>query len=698
MLEKMKAYIDSFEEITILVDKDIVGDKKQFYLLDKQKKIKLDILRVLEEYAFFKYIVKNIPSLMLHKEYYIVDNDKNKCLLRSGSIIREKKFDEIFQYDGPLGVEYHKEMSVFRVWTPVAKEVEVEFYHNDEKLRFPFRYTARGLWECCVDGDLEGYGYLLFVRVFEEFKCIRDPYALSSAANGKYNYIIDLNKLYKMKYPKPEFSGRYTDAVIYEASVRDFTYCLKDKYQGTFLGMTENNPTKKGEPTGIAYIASLGITHLQLLPIFDFGGVDDVKKNSKYNWGYNPEQYFVPCGWYSVNPEDPYSRINELLELVDTCHKYGIRVNMDVVFNHVYKYEEFAFDHLVPGYNYRIGADGMMSNASFCGNDFASERYMCSKFICDALDYYANVFHISGFRFDLMGLLDIRTLKNAYTRLKKIEPNIMVYGEGWNMNNPLPDEERPHMFNHLKIPQYAFFNDRFRDFVRGSQSSRIPGYAFGGGKGLFDLSHIVLGSCLDYFKFKEPTQSVNYVECHDNYTFYDYGKTYLGTEEPKIKDAARLALSIVLISQGIPFIHAGEEFLRTKQGVENSYNTKDAVNKIDYARRDKYSDMVQMVRDLIEIRKKHDCLRFSTAEEIKRYVHPLEGLMDFHTFAYLLEGKGYNLYIVIKNDTQPREVELGNDILIFNGKCGCEIKLDKFVLDTPGVYVFKEVKKNGICR
>lgn len=687
MLEKMKAYIDSFEEITILVDKDINRRYKTFYLLDDNEKIQLEVKHCEEEYSFFKYVVSTIDRICLRKDYYIVDNDDNKCLLRSGSVIRTQAFETRYKYDGPLGCEYKKDKTTFRVWSPVAKEIFVELYHNDITTSIPFVYKDKGLWECEVNKDIEGYGYMLSVRVFEDFKKIPDPYAFSSSANGEYNYVIDFNKLYKMKYKKPDFSGVYTDAIIYEASIRDFTYYLNNENQGTFLGMIENNLTKTA-PTGIAYIASLGVTHLQLLPIFDFGGVDDINKDSQYNWGYNPEQYFVPCGWYSKNPNDPYSRINELLMLVDECHKYGIRVNMDVVFNHVYKFEEFALDFLVPGYNYRVGLDGKMSNASFCGNDFASERYMCSRFICDALDYYAKIFNMSGFRFDLMGLLDINTLNNAHKRLVKIDPNIILYGEGWNMNNPLPNEKRPHMFNHHKVPQYSFFNDKFRDFMRGSQFEHSPGYAFGTDKSLYDLYHLIFGSCLDYFKFNQPVQSLNYVECHDNYTFYDYGKTYLKLQDEKIFDASRLALSIVIISLGIPFIHAGEEFYRSKQGVENSYNTKDEINKIDYSRRDKYIDMVNTTRDLISIRKQYGLFRTSNINSLKDKLHILEGLVDKNTFAYMMEDV-CPIYVIIKNDYLIKTIDIDGIIMIFDGYKKCEIKKEKYEIRKPGVYIFK---------
>lgn len=692
MLEKLMAYIDSFEEITILAAKDMDLENVEFFLVENENRIRLDIIRVHEEERNYKFVAKFIDDIILHNEYYIQDNKGNYTLLRSGSIIRCPKFDELFKYDGPLGVEYSKRKTVFRVWSPVAKEILLELINGEEKAMYPFYYKDKGLWECELKGDYEGYGYLFHVRVFEDFKCINDPYAKASSANGKYNYIIDLNKLYKMKYKKPTFSGDYTDAIIYEASIRDFTYYLNNENRGSFLGLVEDHKTKSGESTGLNYISSLGVTHLQLLPIFDFGGVDDIYKNDLYNWGYNPEQYYVPCGWYSKNPNDPYLRINELLELVDECHKRGLRVIMDVVFNHVYKYEEFPFDYLVPGYYYRVGNDGMMSNASFCGNDLASERYMASRFIIDCLEYYAKVFNMSGFRFDLMGLLDINTLNKAAIRLRQIDESIMLYGEGWNMNNPLPNELRPHMYNHAKIPDYAFFNDRFRDFIRGSQFEHVAGFAFNSGKSLFDLYHVVLGSCLDYYKFKSPYQSVNYVECHDNYTFYDFGKTYLRLDEKKVLDACRLALEIVIISQGIPFIHGGEEFFRTKQGVENSYNTKDLINQIDYDRRDQYLDMVNTVRDLIAIRKEYDVLKAKSALEIKISVHMLEGLIDNNTFSYVLRCEKYNLFVIIKNDDDSKLIELEDATMIFDGYHRCDKKINQIVLNAPGVYLFKGEK------
>ena len=689
MIGKIEAYVDSFKEITILLDKAEFSENKSFRLIDRNNTvINLELINYWEEYEFYKFIAKN-PDVILHEEYFVVDEKDNRGLLRSGAVVRDPLFDEYFSYDGPLGMEYSKKRTIFRIWSPVAKGIYIEVNKNGENIRYDLVYSKRGLWSVEIFGDFECAIYAIYVKVFDEYRRIKDPYALSSTANGEYNYIVDVNKFYKMKYPKPKFSGVYTDAVIYEASVRDFTYYLDDDQRGTFLGLLENRPTEGG-PTGIEYIKSLGITHLQILPVFDFAEVDDLNKDKKYNWGYNPEQYFVPSGWYSKNPNDPYSRINELLELIDNCHKNGIRVIFDVVFNHVYRHEEFPFDYLNPGYNYRVDEYGKMSNASYCGNDFATEHYMCSRFIRDVLNYYAKIFNVSGFRFDLMGLIDTDTLNKAYASLSAIDKNIMVYGEGWNMGSPLPNEKRSHMYNYQKIPNYAFFNDRFRDFVRGNQFDRIPGYCFGNYKEeWFDLYHLVLGSCYDYYKFSNPCQSINYIECHDNYTLYDFAKIYLGGNQNEVEDGARLGLSMVILSEGIPFIHAGQEFLRTKQGVENSYNTKDAINKIDYERRDKYINLVNTVRDLISIRKEYSCFRMSSVEEMKKRIYPLSGLTNEGLAGCLLKEDKTELVVILKNDRIEKDINLESFVMIFDGFKKCNIKDNKYLIKEPGVYIFK---------
>lgn len=696
MADKIRAYIDSYDIISLLLDKSIDPVNKSFYLLDGRCKTKLEIIDTYEEYDFYKFIIKFDDSICLNKDYLVIDELGNEGKLILGAIIRTPEFDQKYAYDGPLGFEYHSTYTIFRVWSPVAKEMFIELYHGEYKTKVPCIYKGKGLWEAKALGDISGFGYLIGVRVFDEIKYVNDPYAISSSANHKMNYVIDTKKLYRMKNKKPKFSGNYTDSIIYEASIRDFTYELTNDKKGTFLGLLENNPTKKGLPTGLDYIESLGITHLQLLPIFDFGGVDDIKKDKLYNWGYNPEQYFVPSGWYSINPDDPYSRINELLELIDNIHQKGIRVNMDVVFNHVYKYELFPFDTLVPGYYFRVEANGRMSNASGCGNDLATEKYMCSRFVCDVLEYYTRVFKISGFRFDLMGLLDIDTLNKAYEKLIKIDEDIMLYGEGWNMMNPLPNEKRAHMFNHKKIPNYGFFNDRYRDTFRGNQWQHTKGFIFKSEKSFYDLSQLLIGSCIDYFKFSEPSQTINYVECHDNYTVYDFAKTYVKElDEQATIDACKLALQIILVSQGVPFIHAGQEFFRTKRGIENSYATRDSINKIDFKRRDKYNKYVDSIKYLISLRKEYEVLRMPNKLVIEKKAHPLDGLIDSNTMAGILRGDSYDIFVVFKNDYSEKIIELENTIMIYDSMKKCNINDKSFVITNPGVYLFKKEKRYG---
>ncbi len=694
MKRKFEAYIDSFNEITILIDRTLDKDNKQFYLVDKGIKFELEILRGHDEFSFIKYVVKFLPFIELHRDYEIYDEDGNSTPLQSGGIVRTAEFDNMFRYLGPLGVEYHHKRTYFRVWSPVAKEIEVELTSGKMIQRIPLTYIEKGLWEAEVLGDYEGYKYIYYVRVNGPFIRINDPYAIASSANEKYNYVVDTNRFYKMKNPKPAFSGRYTDAIIYEASIRDFTCSRDDDKRGTYLGMIDDKVDSIGEARGIDYIKSLGITHLQLMPVFDFGDVNDLDKDEKYNWGYNPEQYFVPSGWYSKDPDSPYLRINELLKLIDEIHGRGMRVTLDVVFNHVFKNTAFPFENLVPGYYFRVDLDGNLNNASGCGNVIASERFMASRFITDALLYDAKYFSIDGFRFDLMGLLDIGTLNHARKRLMQVEENIILYGEGWNMANPLPDELRPHMYNHKMVQGYAFFNDRFRDTLKGNNWGKNGGYCFGNEKNSYDLANLFMGSCLECFKFDEPDQTINYVECHDNYTFYDFGKYVLELSDEKIKDAARLALSYVILSLGVPFIHAGQEFMRTKMGIENSYASKDAINKIDYSRRNKYKDLVDTVRDLISIRKEYASFRLDSQVEIEKKIHKLDGLTKHNTIGFLMEDDNCNLIIVIQSDDKETKVKLNDCELIFDGFRRCNITSeDGFTFNKPGLYIIKKESK-----
>lgn len=685
----MMAFIDTYNEITFLVQRKNRFKAKSFYLYDEDLFVEeLKVNYSNSEHNMVKISLRVNTKLILHHNYFIVDDLKHHVPVYSGSIVRTTEFESEYFYDGKLGFEYTKEATTFRVWSPVAKSIYVSICYKDGRLdRKDLNYKKHGLWMATIEGDLDGASYVYYVKIFDYYEKVLDPYGLSAGENREYNYVIDLNKLYKIEHNKPFYSGHPVDAVIYEANVRDMTGHLTNELKGTFLGLVDEDENK-----GLNYISSLGVTHLQLMPVFDFGGVDDKKRDLYYNWGYNPEQYFVPSGWYSFNPKDPYSRLNEYLHLIDEAHKRGMRVVMDVVFNHVYDRKNFPFEKLVPGYFYRVDAYGNYTNVSGCGNDLATEKRMCSRFIVDNLVYWAKLYQVSGFRFDLMGLLDIETLKSAYQKLKEIDSNILLYGEGWNMPNTIPDAYRPHTYNAYKMPNYGFFNDKYRDTLKGSQWNRSLGYAFGHPASPKEIFHLMGGSLLDGYRFQNPNQSINYVECHDNYTVYDFAIYGAGVSEEVAIRGGRVALQMIAVSLGMVFIHAGQEFFRTKRGVENSYKSEGSINRFDYARRNRFQEEIEGIKDLLRIRRYYPEFRMQNPCEIERKMIYIEELSNENRVCYCLDGTEYRLTVVVKNTTEPYTFLLNHSEMIFDGHKASSIKQDSYVLEDAGIFIFKEMK------
>ena len=686
MNKSIMAFIDTYEEINVIFSKKAKYIAKNFYLYTGEDLIEKPMINyVSNETHITKVSLRVKNRLNLHLNYYLLDDMDNMIPVYTGSVVRTVEFESNYFYKGKLGFIYSKDSTIFRIWSPVASSIYVELvYPTGKKSKRELTYYQKGVWEVEIPGDLDGVAYIYYAKVFDKYKRVNDPYAISSSANGKYNYVIDVNKLYKMKYDKPRFTGNYCDAVIYEANIRDLTHRIEGKRKDSFMGVVDGGH--------LDYIKELGVTHLQLMPVYDFGGVDDIEKDAEYNWGYNPEQYFVPNGWYSINPDDPYSRINELLELIDECHKRGLRVVMDVVFNHVYEKAKFPFEVLVPGYFYRVDGFGNYTSVSGCGNDIATEKRMCSKFIIDNLKFWAELYNMSGFRFDLMGLLDIETLNNAYVELKEIDSNMMVYGEGWNMPNTIPDAFRPHSYNHFKMPKYAFFNDKYRDLVKGSQWEKSPGIAFGLSDRIYDLFHIITGSCLDHYRFDNPSQSINYAECHDNYTVYDFGKYELHMNEEDIIDGCRLALQIVSISYGAVFIHSGQEFYRTKQAAENSYNAGDDINIYDENRKQRYMTDIKGLASLLKLRKKYPEFRIDNPIIIEKRVELMNNLCTSNTLVYTITGVSNKFSIVVKNNRETYKFNCPGN-MIFNGYQHCNMIGPDYTLSNIGVYIFTEELK-----
>ena len=479
--------------------------------------------------------------------------------------------------------------------------------------------------------------------------------------------------------------------MIYELHIRDFTIdpAIKNPLKGKFLGLLENCKTPDGHSTGLEYLKELGVTHIQLQPIYDFGSVDELNPDTLYNWGYDPVQYNIPEGWYSTDPNDPYKRINELRQLIDEIHHAGMRVTMDVVYNHVYDVDTFPFNKLVPGYFFRYDERGILTNVSGCGNDVASEKRMAHKFILDSIRYWVRNFNLDGFRFDLMGLLDVDTINEAVMIMKNADPNGIVYGEGWNMPSNIPDEMRANMNNYMLMPNVGFFNDKFRDLLKGSQWNKTLGFAAGGKTSYLDILYLVTGSSIDNYLFDSPNQSINYVECHDNYTFRDFvSKVAPEMSEEVVKDYAKLALSMVLISQGVPFIHAGQEFFRSKQGVENSYNSPDDINTVYWSLADENWDMVEMVKDLISIRKEYNIFRQYRKSLIKSNIKISSKLNDSNTIVTIGKGVEETFYVIFKNDYKYEFIDFQNTMtLIFDGRKRTSMVCESIGFDKPGVYI-----------
>lgn len=695
MKNKFYSYIDGFNKITVIIPKRLRhSQEKKFTLFNGIEHVDLQIsgYEVIGEER--KYSLVLHESLDLTKDYTVYDEQGDTSFLRIGSVVRTDLFDMMYSYEGnDLGLTYEKNQSTFRIWTPVAKEVEVELVSKEGVSRYvDASYVIQGLWQVTIEGDLEGFKYRYRVRINESFEDCLDPYGIASDANAQFNYVVDSAKFYAFKHPKPEFSGRKVDAIIYEFHVRDLTIDPSSgvKERGHYLGLIENSVTQNDHVTGLNYMESLGITHAQIMPVYDFGGVDEENKDAHYNWGYNPVQFNVPEGWYSTNPHDPYARINELRQMVDAFHEKGIRLIMDVVYNHVYEMHVFPWEKLVPGYFYRFDQRGMKTEVSGCGNDVASERKMTRKFILDSVKHWMTTYNMSGFRFDLMGLLDIETMNNVEALSRSIDPQAIVYGEGWNMPNTLSPELRSHMHNHSRMPNIGHFNDKFRETIKGGNFEEKPGYAMGAHVPMHELIYLFTGSCLDGFLFFNPNQTINYVECHDNHTFYDRMKLVSPNKtEDQIQDAARLALAFTVLSQGVPFIHAGQEFFRSKQGVENAYRSPDDINKIDWNQRDLHMETVWMLRDLISIRKSYKEFRHNSAARIKEYIKYTGQVSVDGSHTFTIKGIDKTFLLVFKNDYKPEMLTFSQPAtVLFDGLKRLDETINEFKLIKPGAYIF----------
>ena len=568
-------------------------------------------------------------------------------------------------YNGKdLGITYSPRRSIFKIWAPTASAAELRLYHsgtgNTSVGVFPMVKAKNGVWLTTVYTDQKNKFYTFRVKINGQWsEETTDPWVKAVGVNGKRGAIVDLRETNPVNWEKdrsPELKHP-TDAVIYELHVRDASIHESSgiKHKGKFLGLTETgtkNPA--GQSTGLDHIKELGITHVHLLPSFDFNSIDESNPDARYNWGYDPLHYNVPEGSYATNPYDGAVRIKEFKQLVQAFHQQGIGVIMDVVYNHTALTEKSNFNQLVPGYFYRQDKDGKFSNATACGNETASERPMFRKFMLESLLYWVSEYHVDGFRFDLMGVHDIETMNLISKVLHKIKPDILLYGEGWTAGaSPLPDSLRALKANTARLDRIAAFSDDIRDGIKGSVFEHADKGFASGKKGMEEsIKFGITASCphpqVDYTKVNysktawaaSPAQTVSYCECHDNHVLFDKLAISAKDATPEQREQMqRLALSIVLTSQGISFLHAGTEFMRSKQGVENSYESPDSINAINWMLKKEHEGINEYLRELIQLRKQHPAFRLQSAEAIARMIKfngktPQDGMI-----VYEIDGK-----------------------------------------------------------
>ena len=604
-------------------------------------------------------------------------------------------FEERYTYSGAdLGFRWTPEKTVWRLWAPTAESVKVNLYSGgtagvqDLLEQIPMRSDVQGTWIAEKQRDLNGLYYTYLVEVGGETVEACDPYARTTGVNGHRAMILNLAATNPEGWNHdavPHAGKRITDAVITELHIRDLSMDASSGFhnKGKFLGLTETGTkTPDGIPTGLDHFKQMGITHIHLLPVYDYGFTDESLPEPQYNWGYDPVNFNVPEGSYATDPYNGAVRVAEMKQMVKVLHDNGMSVIMDVVYNHVYNDQPFCFNQIVPGYFSRVDAEGRWSNGSICGNDTASERSMVRKYIVDSVNYWADEYHIDGFRFDLVGLIDAQTINEIASTVSAKHPHVIFYGEGWNMPTALTKKncELAIQPNSGKMPGFAFFSDTIRDLLRGDiQDNHTPGYAAGAVTARADLDASFMGMPA---WATQPCQCINYVSCHDNHTLFDRIALTApeATQEARIR-MNRLAGAFSILSQGTPFFQAGEEILRTKADGkggfdENSYRSPDRINAIRWSdlSKDAYRKTADYYRGLLALRKTHGALRLESREDVLNAVTSVATKFP-HTAAYLVDDGDCEIMIAFNAGKTPVALPLPDgrwDVLVSDETAGTD--------------------------
>ncbi|WJP98607.1 type I pullulanase [Macrococcus bovicus] len=601
----MRGYIDTLTTISLKYADPVEGPA---YLRSDVELLPLEIKTVTAEH----YLFTAASPIALNRTWWLEFLDVRLPVV-SGQVVRTAEFDQLYARPDDYGALYTSQHTTFKVWSPVASKMTLFVNHEPYAMNY-----EGGIWSLTLTGDYLGAVYFYGVEVNHEYHEVVDPYAKGLTVNSTAGVVVDPNAA------PPGFSLHArpilppADSIIYEVHVRDFSMHpnsgIPDDLKGKFEAMTLSGATTKhGYTTGFDYVKSLGITHIELLPINDFAKVDDVHFTTSYNWGYDPMYFQTPDGSFSVDPADPVRRIIELKSLVQHYHAAQMGVILDVVFNHVFHQPSSSFERLVPGYYFRYYPDLTLSNGTGVGNDFASERQMARQFILDTLVYYAENFQVDGFRFDLMGVIDVKTMQQVEDQLTAINPNMLILGEGWHLNTALPDDQKTTHDQAYLVPRIHFFNDYFRDTLKGNNFDIADtGYINGGGRFRERVFKLFQGD------YGLPVgQTINYTEVHDNHTLFDRLSYPSRQHADNVLKLHQMTTIFTILSQGIPFIHAGQEFYRTKYGHGNTYNLSDFINRIDWNRRMKYNEDIDIIRKAIHLKKTYEVFHLQDALSIQ---------------------------------------------------------------------------------
>lgn len=587
-----------------------------------------------------------------------------------------------------IEMEYAPNTTQFTLWAPTADEVRLMLYESGEGGHayetLPMEADKEGLWKIKVDRELKGNFYTFNVKIGD--KWLGETPGINARAvgvNGQRGAIIDLadtNPEGWAEDKRPELKS-VADAIIYEMHHRDFSISPTAgiEHKGKFIALTEtdtHNP--QGASTGIDHLKELGVTHVHILPSYDYASIDETRLNeNKYNWGYDPLNYNVPEGSYSTDPYTPATRIREFKQMVQALHKAGIRVVLDVVYNHTFNTSDSNFERTVPGYFYRQRPDGSFADASACGNETASERPMMRKYMIESVLYWIREYHIDGFRFDLMGIHDIETMNAIRQAAQEVLPTVLIYGEGWAASAPqLPTEELAMKANTHRMPGIAAFSDELRDALRGPFNDDTKGAFLAGIPGeeesiKFGIAGAIQHPQVNYDSVNyttqpwaaQPTQMISYVSCHDDMCLVDRLRTSIPNLAPDaLTRLDKLAQTAVFTSQGIPFIQAGEEVMRDKKGVHNSFNSPDSINAIDWSRKTAHADVFRYYQGLMSLRRQHPAFHLGDAELVRRHLEflPVEGsnLIAFRLKEHAGGDKWQDIIVILNARTETAKITI----------------------------------------